>query len=244
MSIDESRSGVERLTRRILAISALVGALVALAAGINALVTDTKPWICSIFSFSWCETPGPAETWSDAAGGPGGSPFGPLTCRREQALVGLYGRAIDQTIGPFVFSVGPICAPAHFNWRYQLTSLSSDALTKGESAGSQRGTPFKLMCPSGTVVIGATAQSASLEVNDGSGHVSRHDYLVVPLILKCSSVLNAADTSAIKTITGAGESLPNASQKPFNCPDGNVAFGIKGRSGDFIDALALGCRRN
>lgn len=242
-SLDDSNSGTSRFTKRILTVSALVGALGALAAGINALITDTKPWVCLLASFSWCENHGPAETWSEDVGGPGGSPFGPLTCRPEQALVGLYGRAIAQDVGPFVFSIGPICAPAHFNWRDRLTSLSADALIKGETAGSQRGNSFELMCPSGTVVIGATSESASVQVNDGSGNISRHDYLVVPLSLKCSTVLNAGDDAAIKTVTGAGEPLANASQKPFYCPDGNVAFGIKGRSGDFVDALSLGCRR-
>jgi hypothetical protein len=241
MSDVEASTETGQLTKKILALSSLVGAAVALVAGINALITDTKPWVCALASFSWCQTPGPPETWSDYVGGPGGSPFGPLTCRPEQALVGLYGRAIGQNIGPFVFAVGPICAPAHFNWRYRLTALSADALTKGDFAGSRTlGNPFELMCPSGTVVIGATTQSASVQTNDGG----RHDYLVVPLTLKCSSVLSSNDTSAIKIISGAGEALANASQKPFYCPDGNAAFGIKGRSGDFIDALSLGCRPN
>jgi hypothetical protein len=111
-------------------------------------------------------------------------------------------------------------------------------------AGTKSGNPFELMCPAGTVAIGATAQSAALGVRDPDGQYSRHDYLVVPLMLKCSSVLNAADASAIKTVKGAGDSPGNASQTPFDCPDGSVAFGVKGRSGDFIDALALGCRRS
>jgi hypothetical protein len=243
MSLDDSNSGISRLTKTILTVSALVGALGALAAGINALVTDTKPWVCLLASFSWCETQGPAETWSENVGGPGGSPFGPLTCHPEQALVGLYGRAIAQNVGPFVFSIGPVCAPAHFNWRGRLTSLSAGALTKGETAGSQRGNSFELLCPSGTVVVGATSDSASMPVNDGLGNISKHDYLVVPLSLKCSNVLSTGNDSAIRTVTGAGEPLGNASQKPFYCPDGNVAFGIKGRSGDFVDALSLGCRR-
>lgn len=233
----------EALKRRWTAITGAIIGLAALTAAINTITTDTKPWLCSLASFSWCETPGPAETWSDYLGGHGGNPFGPLTCRPAQALVGLYGRAIDQAIGPFVFAIGPICAPAHFNWRYRLTSLSSGALTKAEMAGTKPGNPFELMCPAGTVVIGVTAQSAALEVKDPGGQLSRNDYLVVPLLLKCSYILKPADASAIATVTGAGEATGNASQKPFDCPDGNVAFGIKGKSGDFIDALALGCRR-
>lgn len=218
--------------------------LAALIAAINTIATTTKPWVCSASWFSYlCETPGPPETWSDLLGGPGGNPFGPLTCRPGEALIGLYGTMIGQTIGPFVFAVGPVCAPAQFSWRHRLTSLSSDARTKIEAAGTLFGNPFELTCPAGSVVIGVTARSAALGVRDPSGQLSRHDYLVVPLALKCSGILNPADASAIQTVTSAGESPGNASRKPFDCPKGNVAFGIKGKSGDFIDAIALGCRR-
>lgn len=180
----------------------------------------------------------PKDTWSVEVGGPGGSTFGPITCRGGQALIGLFGKAIGQNIGPFIFSVGPVCAPAQFNSGYRITTLSANALRKGDTAGSDQGDPFELMCPLGTVVIGFEMESAALRMNDGNNH----EYLVAPLTLRCSSVLSSADPASIKTVTGVGKHLPIASGKAFYCPDGTAAYGINGRAGQFVDALSVGCR--
>jgi hypothetical protein len=94
------------------------------------------------------------------------------------------------------------------------------------------------MCPANTVVIGTELVAASLRVSDGN----THNYLVVPLALRCSSILSSADSSSINSVIGTGEPVSNASFRAFYCPDGNVGFGLKGRAGDFIDALSLGCR--
>jgi hypothetical protein len=151
-------------------------------------------------------------------------------------MVGLYGRAIDRTLGPFVFSIGPICAAARFSWRHKLISLPSETLRKGDIVGRDAGEPFELKCPANTVVIGSHLQSAIMSTNFGS-----FNYLIVPLVLRCSSVLSD-DPSLIATVSGAGEPLSSASRKGFFCLDGSAAYGIKGQTGQFIDALSLGCR--
>jgi hypothetical protein len=87
-------------------------------------------------------------------------------------------------------------------------------------------------------VIGADLASAWLKMADGNGH----QYLVGPLTLRCSNILSSADSSLIKTATGAGDPITIASYRTVYCPDGNVGFGVKGRAGQFIDALSLGCR--
>ncbi len=228
------------LTKKVLLLSGFVIGLGAFVGALNTIFTDTKPWVCSLgLSFSWCERPEAPDTWGVEVGGPGGDPFNPITCRPGQALVGLYGKAIGKDIGPFIFSIGPICAAARFNRAHQITSLSIDALSKGDEVGSNQGDPFELKCPSNTVVVGSGLNSAVINTNAGP-----HDYLVAPLALKCSSILSSADASLTKTIRGAGEHLAFASQMPFSCPDGSVAFGIKGRSGQFIDAISLGCRED
>jgi hypothetical protein len=151
----------------------------------------------------------------------------------DQVLVGLYGKA---NIGPFIYSIAPICAAVLYNQRHQIASLSAD-LSKGDEVGSGQGDPFELKCPSNMLVIGSEWDSAIVNTNFGA-----HDYLVAPLRLRCASVLSSADASPIKTISEAGERQTSASAKPFSCPDGSAAFGIGGRAGQFIDALSLGCR--
>ena len=88
-------------------------------------------------------------------------------------------------------------------------------------------------------MIGSEFSSDVLDINLGFG---MQTYLVAPLILKCSSVLGSEDESKITKVTGAGQQRTFASRKPFSCPDGLAAFGIRGRSQAFVDAVAVGCR--
>jgi hypothetical protein len=222
------------LRKKAAALSGLILAAGALVGAIQTIVSNTKPWVCSIgIPLSWCQPPTPPETWSLEVGGSGGEAFTPITCRTGQVMVGLYGRDVG---GPVIFSIGPICATAHFSWRQKLASPPT-ASNKGDYVGTARGNSFELMCPANTVVIGTELRSAIVSTNFGA-----FNYLVVPLALRCSSVLTSADASLITTVSGAGEPPALASRKPFFCPDGSAAYGIKGRTGQFIDALSLGCR--
>jgi hypothetical protein len=67
-----------------------------------------------------------------------------------------------------------------------------------------------------------------------------HEYLGSPLRLRCSSASAADKSPVVVAMTGPAQS--NASRKPFQYPDGSAAFGIKGRAGQFVDAISLGCR--
>ncbi|HEV7598885.1 MAG TPA: hypothetical protein VGO49_01330 [Bradyrhizobium sp.] len=223
------------VTSFVIGLGALVGA-------VNTIVTDTKPWVCVGFSFSWCERPKVPDTWSFDVGGPGGNPFDPITCRPGHALVGLYGKVVSKNIGPFIASVGPICAEARFDRRNRLISLSTETVSKGDEAGSGQGDSFELKCPPNTVAIGSELDSTDLNMTAWNKDAGVHHYLVTPLALKCSDVLSPADISRIKIVSGAADHLVLASRTPFICPEGSSAFGIKGRSGHFVDAISLGCR--
>ena len=227
------------LKEKVIAVVGFIVGLAALVTAVQTIATHSKPWICSAGApIPWCRPPNPPENWSSEWGGTkGGEAFTPITCRSAETMVGLYGRAIDRTIGPFVFSIGPICAAARFSWRHKLISLPAETLRKADFVGRDAGEPFELKCPANTVVIGSELQSAVMATNFGS-----FNYLIVPLVLRCSSVLSSADPSLIATVSGAGEPPSHASRQPFFCLDGSAAYGIKGRSGQFIDALSVGCR--
>lgn len=209
---------------------------------------DARSWACSIgFAFSWCPPPSPAEAWSDESGGPGGTAFSPITCRSDEVLVGLYGKTGRGGLGPFILSLGPICAVARFDWRKRLASISGDLRKVDEAGrvdevGPALSEPFELTCPPQMAVIGSELNSAIVTVNSVPHGLVAHEYLVTPLGLRCSTALSSDNTSW-KTVTGAGERLSNASRKPFVCPSGSVGFGIRGRAGQFVDAVRLGCRR-
>lgn len=148
-------------------------------------------------------------------------------------MVGLHGKTSPNSSLPIVYFIGPVCAPAKFSRTHQTKSVDAEKLNRIDEVGSDEGVPFELMCPAETVVIGAAFMSAPVNTNAGV-----HTYLVTPLTLRCSQSL---DASSIQKVAGAEQPLPQASQHPFTCPDGNAAFAIKGNAGQFIDALSLGC---
>jgi hypothetical protein len=222
------------LRGRVLAWTGAILALIGLIDAATSLLTKSQSITCSVgISFPWCQPSGPSETWSDEVGGPGGAVFSPITCRPDEVLVGLYGKTGN---GPIVFSMGPVCAAARFDRGRRVASLSSD-VRKGDQVGSNQGNPFELACPSNTVVVGSDLEAAVVDTNAGP-----HEYLVLPLNLRCSNALTA-NNGLRNSISSTGDRLPTASRKPFACPDGNAAFGIKGRAGQFVDAISLGCRR-
>jgi hypothetical protein len=173
-----------------------------------------------------------SEIWSDEVGGPGGAIFSPLTCQGDELLVGIFGKSGP---APFVFSMGPICATAQFNSTHRPISISQRD-RDGDEIGSNQGAPFRLRCPANMVAIGYDFDSAVVNTNFGL-----HEYLVVPLKLRCSNV-PITNIPSLSTVAQPGERQGNASHKPFQCPNGSIVYGIRGRAGQFIDAVSLGCR--
>jgi hypothetical protein len=226
------------LRKKLVLVAGFLVSLGAVVSAINTVVSGTRPWVCGIgLPFSWCEQPRSPDTWSIDVGGGGGSGFDAITCHAGQTLVGLYGKAGRRD--PFIYSIGPICAPTHFDRKHHPASVSVDAVSKQGEVGSNEGEPFEIKCPPNSVVIGSELSSDVLDINLGFG---MQTYLVAPLILKCSSVLASEDESKITRVTGGGQQRAFASRKPFSCPDGLAAFGIRGRSQAFVDAVAVGCR--
>ncbi len=234
MPESDSNSSSSGLTGKIALWAGCIVTAGAVYNAIDIIVNRTESWTCNIgVLFSWCQPASSAETWSEEVGGKGGTPFGSVMCRASETLVGFYGRV---GTGPVIFSIGPICATAQFNWKYQVTSISQ-TVRRGDEAGSNQGDPFELTCPSNMVAIGFDLGSAIISTNFGP-----QEYLVVPLSLRCSGALTF-DNPSWTAITGTGERPYNTSRRPFLCPVGNAACGIKGRAGQFIDAISLGCRR-
>jgi hypothetical protein len=61
--------------------------------------------------------------------------------------------------------------------------------------------------------------------------------------LKCSDIKAIRERSRPLTVTDSvGSNHPQASEVSFECPTGKVVSALRGRAGQFIDALAIGCR--
>jgi hypothetical protein len=219
------------LKGKLVTLGAVIALIAAVVDPIVAWVRGTAPLACmAVDSFPWC--PAPSQVWSKEVGGPGGTDFGPLACTDSELLVGLFGKT-DQ--GPVIFSMGPICAKAQFNWRHQPVSISQIS-RKGDDTGSNQGTPFELSCSANMFIVGYDLDSAEMGTNAGV-----HEYLVKPLKLRCLSV-PVAENSPPNSVAQSDAPQGNASHKPFQCPAGSAAYAIKGKSGQFIDAVSLGCQ--
>lgn len=223
------------LKRKLLASTAAITLLLGFLAAVEGLYQQIEPLTCALgISLPWCKKASLIETWSDEVGGPGGRPFSPLACHDSDVLTGIFGKAGG---GPFVYSIGPICASAKFNQKHQLSALSGNA-QRGDEIGSSQGSPFELACPPNMAVVGYDLDS-SIVGTLFAGQSEFHEYLVTPLKLRCSGIATAG--SPTNTIAQAGPRQSNASAKPFVCPNGSTAYAIKG-AGQFVDAVSIGCR--
>jgi hypothetical protein len=169
------------------------------------------------------------EQWSQDVGGPGGNAFDPVTCARDEVLVGLHGKQGVNT-DYRIFSIGPICATARFIHSTQIQAILTGSARRVPSVGSDQGQPFEVLCPPPAFVIGSDLQS--------SGFSDRGAYLVRPLTLKCAG----RDTTPSNAVSVPDIQLSIASRHPFLCPANSLAAAIRGRAGEWIDALGIGCR--
>jgi hypothetical protein len=216
----EMRARRDMLRALVVAVFAILLAVIALVAILYSEESKSKRTLTS-----------PTETWSVEVGGSGGSLFGPLACQPDEAMVGLFGKAFAQDFR--VFSIGPICAKVRIVPGSHSQQLSIGAPRKGDEAGASNGNPFELNCPANMVVTGSELQSVGFD--NGS------TYLIDHLTLKCSKeIQNAASVEAVVKPEAAPISF--ATRQPFSCPEGTIAIGIRGRAGQWIDALSIGCR--
>ncbi|MFG1293520.1 hypothetical protein [Xanthobacter versatilis] len=220
---------------RLIAATATVTAIIAFSDSIVQLAQRVGNFTCSVWHpLPWCEPVERNLIWSNEAGGPGGQKFGPFTCDKGEALVGLFGRAGN---GPFVISAGPICAPVSLSFSGNFVSTGIGRARPQDEVGGQGGSPYDLRCPANSVAIGFDFDSAIVNTNFG-----QHEFLVAPLKLRCSD-LSKGSKANLESVAAEGGRVSNASHRPFQCPAGSIGFAIQGRSGDFVDAIGLGCRR-
>lgn len=154
-----------------------------------------------------------------AFGGSGGGRFN-ADCPDGAYVVGVAGRT-----GDWIDSVRPVCA----RWSGQTGSF--DSPTTGRSVGGGGGAAGTLMCPSGMAVRGWEIARS----NDGGTYV-RH---VRP---QCEAV--APDVTPTATIPGqfGGSGVVGSNDRMgYACDKGDLAIGIYGASGAYVDRLGLRC---
>jgi hypothetical protein len=165
-----------------------------------------------------------------SAGGSGGAPFR-FTCPTGSYIAGFTGSA-----GDYIDRMSPLCA----RWNPQTRNLDTPSQATHYIGQSTGGRPLAAYCPSDTVAnfIGFT--------------VLRSDnHLVDQMYFTCKnpSTGGLIGLDANLTFSGTGQTkiepfspddvAPHHYE--FTCPSGELATGLMGRSGSFIDALGLIC---
>lgn len=160
----------------------------------------------------------------------GGNPFA-LTCEEGSYLTGFEGR-----VGAWIDKVTIYCA----KWNDIQLDVSSSMGAKGFAGWSDGGNPGDASCPRGWLIAGPW-----------STRYTRDDDILVlhSIAFNCRpppggeqadlAPVKFGSTFPITVRKGAHDDLFNE----FNseCPDGEVATGIEGRSGLYVDSLRILC---
>ncbi|MGH8263090.1 MAG: hypothetical protein ACRET4_06410 [Steroidobacteraceae bacterium] len=169
--------------------------------------------------------PSAMATDLDATGGNGGGPFR-VTCQPGSYIVGVAGR-----VGEWIDQVSMQCA----HWNDQTHRLEPPSLAQVPIGTSNGGRALATYCPNGSVVQVLTITSLSSD-----------NRLIANLYLTCHFVEgNGPDTDiqfgedgVVNRSSLATTFVASVQQE---CPSNELAVGLHGRSGLFIDAIGLVC---
>jgi len=177
-------------------------------------------------------SPVPAAQF-EVYGGPGGESFTAL-CPSGYHMVGLEGRT-----GKWVDKMAPICG----SWIPERQGFVNRIATKAVGT-SEGGAPAGVGCPHGYglkkwtfwFAVGETLRPkfvSTIEVTCEAVVAQRGSF-----------VFQFGNTDQGYKYAGGGSFSPKARPRPSganSCPHGELAVGFEGRSGQFVDALALIC---
>lgn len=171
-------------------------------------------------------------TISEVMGGPGGGPF-MLKCDSRSALVGFEARA-----GAWVDAIGIVCATVVDP---KTGRTAPQRMAQGMTGGPD-GVRQESYCPAGSSIVG-------IGLAHTRGHGLPRQY-VNTVDLYCQG--NPGGKRCISSGQGCGSIAPiirgpiisivkEYAFDQIGCPAGEVAKGIHGRSGKFVDAIGLIC---
>jgi hypothetical protein len=186
-----------------------------------------------ILSSAHAQAPGASVSLLPAIGGPGGGQY-QVQCGATENLMGF-----ELRVGVYIDAIRPVCVVT-----YGATAIGDQAVPPNWN-GATGGHPIRLLCPTSTpIVIGIDASSRLY-----------HDPVLTNIHLYCGQAIPSqasplypaaafdAPESAMPTwvngrIANNGENSPAGHQF---CPAGQVAVGVHGRAGNFLDAVGLIC---
>ena len=182
-----------------------------------ALPAKRSAWVLIALVFIFGSADALADHPLPALGGPGGGPF-EAHCQGNTVLVGLALR-----VGDVVDALQPLCAAP-------VTANSVGARAQANWQGGPGGGNTQILCPPDQPIAGG------LFVNAGG------DPRVVDNLLLYCGRGNGSRNSAYARPGEAGN-MYSSGDDTQGCAPGEVAVGVHGRSGAYLDAVGLLCGR-
>jgi hypothetical protein len=174
-----------------------------------------------------------AEDLTENAGGDGGTPF-QVACPQGQFIVGLFGFT-----GQIVDGIGMMCAP----WLNEHTSgndATTGNATQGEYFGGKGANHVQMLCPPGSALGGWVIDPSTGLSPKVVGSIEAEE---------CHSLADSNNVVSVENaFFGTRQKPSGAFGAPFitapfrvGCPAGELANGLFGGSGVFLDRVGLMC---
>ncbi len=176
------------------------------------------------------QTPGAAVGYLPLQGGGGGGQF-KAQCGPTENLTGF-----ELRVGTFIDAIRPICVVT-----YGATAIGNQVVSPAWNGGTG-GHVERLLCPTSTPIVLSVATGLSGTVEDNPTVV------VAAIHLYCGQAVAAQKPAALPSAvfdTPGGNTRSDGPSvyyyDPQGCPSGQVAVGVWGRAGTWLDAMALIC---
>jgi hypothetical protein len=164
-------------------------------------------------------------------GGPGGSAFD-QRCHKGEYLVGFHVRR-----GAWLDRIQILCAP-HLQPRYQVGGRTF----RGAPAGGPGGQEIVVTCRSSDTAVGRLDFTHTWSATKDVGYVTGLQFTCLDLAPPHAAATPAVDVVKLAP-TGGGlfGNDPKRNEYRQPCPAGELAVGVRGRAGNFVDAMGLIC---
>jgi hypothetical protein len=172
------------------------------------------------------QAPGAAVSYLPPQGGNGGGQY-KVECGPTENLMGF-----ELRVGTFIDAIRPVCVVT-----YGATAIGNQVVSPTWNGGTG-GHVERLLCPASTPIVIAVAVGVSGTVEDKSTVVLSAIHLHCGQAVAAqkpaafpSAVFDAPGSTGVGTFVGV----------PQVCPAGQVAVGVHGRAGTWLDSMGLIC---
>ncbi|MEO8366346.1 MAG: hypothetical protein ABI538_09095 [Pseudoxanthomonas sp.] len=186
--------------------------------------------LLSVCALAWSLVPVPADAAQRALplqGGPGGAPF-EVPCGQGAVLAGFFLRAGDD-----INAISPICVVAS-----GPTSVGAPADLPWHGGGG--GSPRFVVCPRATPAV-----TGMYTMAEGADTVVLNSIHLACGVVAAGQAVDIHSVAKFDAPAYYSSDLfakdPNWNGEYGYCGTGEVATGVRGRSGDLVDAIGLLC---